>query len=562
MSTPYKVRSLPNTSIYTIITLVCILLISLSSTLCFGETNHYNNLSVEVILNKSDIGYDLAPLIKYNETEGSVNIIRIEEPIEDVTEDIIKSEVVKDYTIPLEPGNVTDFDVNWPPGVYYLFRSHLNWDVTVLIYEVSSKDRIPDVSGLSINFIIPTQPLLVKKSWEVWSLDLSSPLLVDLKIMEFMVNLGYQEFGTSIISQELTKMEFIKDDLKILISSINNSSSEDTLGEGSAIISIDGPNGSIGQQEVQDIEKVLEFLKLDPTIWENATYSQFDKVEFEYLPTFPIDLGVLNWSEILSTEFGWLTNESIITGLSKSDIDQILGLAENVNVSLNPSIYFSGDVWSIVFKNDSEYSESIFLMNNAWCPPFPPGNGLISPSPIPTPQPKNGDYYWLFYITAAVIIIVLIGLFSYSRIKRRLILDNCNRKKIFEYIKSNQGIHFNKILRELEFQPGALSYHLNVLEKGEYIKSIQDGSHRRFYLYGTKSDFKIILTTIQQRILSIVYERPGISQTNISKIIGRNKMVINYHIKILNDADLISLEKEGRERKIFTTKNAAMYLSV
>jgi predicted transcriptional regulator len=105
-----------------------------------------------------------------------------------------------------------------------------------------------------------------------------------------------------------------------------------------------------------------------------------------------------------------------------------------------------------------------------------------------------------------------------------------------------------------------MSYHLNVLEKGEFIKSIQDGNYRRFYLFGTKSDLKIALTTIQLRILSIVNERPGISQVKISESIGKNRMLVNYHIKILIDAGVLALEKSGRESHCFTTETTALYL--
>ena len=41
----------------------------------------------------------------------------------------------------------------------------------------------------------------------------------------------------------------------------------------------------------------------------------------------------------------------------------------------------------------------------------------------------------------------------------------------------------------------------------------------------------------------------------------KNRMLVNYHIKILDDADLISMEKEGRRSMVYTTGNAETYLS-
>ena len=79
-------------------------------------------------------------------------------------------------------------------------------------------------------------------------------------------------------------------------------------------------------------------------------------------------------------------------------------------------------------------------------------------------------------------------------------------------------------------------------------------------MFGTKSDLKIALTSIQLRILSVVDERPGISQSSISKTIGKNRMLVNYHIKILSDAGIVLIEKSGRESACYTGSNAENYL--
>ncbi|MCK5561555.1 MAG: winged helix-turn-helix transcriptional regulator, partial [Thermoplasmata archaeon] len=186
--------------------------------------------------------------------------------------------------------------------------------------------------------------------------------------------------------------------------------------------------------------------------------------------------------------------------------------------------------------------------------------GLEDKFPIGRKVDSPNQFLYIILATTCVVVLIALGGFSYTRLKRRAILDNLNRKNIFEYIKANHGVHFKAILRELNFKPGAMSYHLNVLEKGEYIKSIQDGNYRRFYLFGTKSDLKIALTTIQLRILSIVNERPGISQVKISETIGKNRMLVNYHVKILIDAGVLALEKSGRESHCFTTETTALYL--
>ena len=135
-----------------------------------------------------------------------------------------------------------------------------------------------------------------------------------------------------------------------------------------------------------------------------------------------------------------------------------------------------------------------------------------------------------------------------------------NRKLIFEVVKTKPGVHFMALSEQLGLVIGVLSHHLNVLEKNNLIKSLQDGKYRRFYLYDEKIEYKLILTSIQQSILFIVTHDPGITQSRISEKMGKNKMVINYHIRILRDVGLLAIEKNGRETNCFPT-NAALNLT-
>jgi predicted transcriptional regulator len=252
----------------------------------------------------------------------------------------------------------------------------------------------------------------------------------------------------------------------------------------------------------------------------------------------------------MRTELVWLTNQSVISGLNNSGIENI-----SRSVQAGSEIFIDDDL-------DAFESNILNKEVEGWYDVYSFSEGLDKwlPGEQVTPSDEWNLYAILGLVIATVVLILMVT-FSYTRLKRRAILDNLNRKNIFEHIKANQGVHFKALLRELNFKPGAMSYHLNVLEKGEYIKSIQDGNYRRFYLFGTKSDLKIALTTIQLRILSIVNERPGISQSGISKTIGKNRMLVNYHIKILADAGIISLERSGRESQCYTTGNAETYLT-
>jgi predicted transcriptional regulator len=319
-------------------------------------------------------------------------------------------------------------------------------------------------------------------------------------------------------------------------------------------LTVDAPKAEFDEYLNNDIKNMLNYLNVDPNEWDNAMRVNPERFIWELVPSVPIEPETFAWGAAIKAELQWLQKESIVTGFTDDDLAQIDQVANTNKTGEYTLIYYSNGSW---FPNPllggDTFGEFSLGLNINDLPKRRPGEDGYAPT--------RGFPYFTLGIISTVVILLALGTFSYSRLKRRSILDNLNRKNIFELIKKDPGIHFKKILRELNFKPGALSYHLNVLEKEEYIKSIQDGNYRRFYLFGAKSDFKIMLTSIQLRILSVVDERPGISQTKISDAIGKNRMIVNYHVKILLDAGILSLEKSGRESQCFTTSNAELYLT-
>ncbi len=457
------------------------------------------------------------------------------------------------------------------------------------VVEITPENEWVYLTGLSVKIVIPTEDKEIITVWQTFTLGLDFKIETDDSILVNMKNQGYEEVGKGIISENYTLLSFKKGNIFVSIASgseaIRESDSTDTFGGDEnksysepapppvveddtanqnpqyppgvqeTVITVQGPKVDVVNTDVdQDMQNMLEFLGVDPNEWANATRAEYNVPEISIQPSVPIDHETFDWTAAIATELQWLREESIIIGITDSDMYQI---AKNVKLddenAISRIVYYN-NTFNQVSKTDLMilgYDELAFQLNKDDMPPPIPSEGEVQDGFFP---------HFILTILSAIVLIIAIGTFSYSRLKRRSILDNLNRKNIFEHIKANPGIHFKKLLRELDFKPGALSYHLNVLEKGEFIKSIQHSNLRKFYLFNVKSDLKIALTKIQLRILSVVDERPGISQSSISRTIGKNRMVVNYHIKILADAGILSLEKSGRTSECYTTKHAALYL--
>jgi predicted transcriptional regulator len=161
----------------------------------------------------------------------------------------------------------------------------------------------------------------------------------------------------------------------------------------------------------------------------------------------------------------------------------------------------------------------------------------------------DSDFPWIFILLVFIVIPIVIGLiiFGYSRIRREDLLNQENRKKIYEFITNNPGEHFRALQRAVDLEVGVLSHHLNVLEKEQLIVSEQDGNNRCFWAAGVKHDTdKVRLSRIQENILKEIQEDPGITQSQIARKMGVSRKVIFYHVKFLRNSGVVREEKVQR----------------
>jgi len=147
----------------------------------------------------------------------------------------------------------------------------------------------------------------------------------------------------------------------------------------------------------------------------------------------------------------------------------------------------------------------------------------------------------------------------YTRIQKEDVLDQFVRGQIYGFIKTNPGVHYNQILRKVGVKNGTLSYHLGVLEKTELIQSRREGlKYRAFYPTGMnfpKAE-RFRLTDLQIRIIGSIRNQPGMTQKEIARLLGQKPQTINYNIKVLGQAGLISVVKAGRKTRCFPASDS------
>ena len=142
----------------------------------------------------------------------------------------------------------------------------------------------------------------------------------------------------------------------------------------------------------------------------------------------------------------------------------------------------------------------------------------------------------------------------YSRLQKDTLADEPTRQKLLKYIYSEPGANFKQLKDKLSLHNGTLAHHINILESHDVITSYRSGRQRLFFPIGINQNISrntLITNDTQKNILNIVKNKPGITQSMISKKLNMSRQKINYHVNTLVDKAFLNIEKEGRITRLY-----------
>ena len=254
--------------------------------------------------------------------------------------------------------------------------------------------------------------------------------------------------------------------------------------------------------------------------------------------------------------------ENIVVELIDENGNYVSNIQTNVTGSFVLSNVTPGNYSIIVYyEHEKIYQENITFQGNESLrhdiiiplqkdDPDDTGAGAIS---------ADDDSSCLLVIIIPLVTLVLLIILSlaiFSRIRRSHILNHETRDRICSHIRENPGAHFTAIKKDLGLSTGVLSYHMERLERENFVISRAEGKYKRFYPPRWDQPPAIHLSQIQEIILEQIKRRPGISQSDLGSSIGRNRKVINYQAHQLRELGLIEIEKEGRESRCYFVRDA------
>lgn len=131
------------------------------------------------------------------------------------------------------------------------------------------------------------------------------------------------------------------------------------------------------------------------------------------------------------------------------------------------------------------------------------------------------------------------------------VLELPTRKELFEHVRANPGIHFNKLKRDLDIETGALQYHLRELEEYDVLESeTYQGKRRIFVARELNEEEKSILATLRyettRRVLLYLLREGPARNKQIAAEIGVTPATISWHLSNLVEVGVVKELRESR----------------
>lgn len=144
--------------------------------------------------------------------------------------------------------------------------------------------------------------------------------------------------------------------------------------------------------------------------------------------------------------------------------------------------------------------------------------------------------------------------------KIKNMLENGNRRRVYEYVHANPGCTIADVAAVLGMNIGTVNYHLNMLEKEHKIcldRQEKAGKFVRLYsnTVARNENYKKVCrhihNTVSKAMLVALMENPGITNKHLTEIFGLKKSTVSWHIDRFSTDGIVSAIQEGRLKRYF-----------
>ncbi|MFX0070067.1 MAG: hypothetical protein ACFFAO_03165 [Candidatus Hermodarchaeota archaeon] len=143
-----------------------------------------------------------------------------------------------------------------------------------------------------------------------------------------------------------------------------------------------------------------------------------------------------------------------------------------------------------------------------------------------------------------------------SRITKKDVLSNVNRRKIFEFIKENPGTYLNKIVKKLNYNINLVSWHVKTLLKFECINTSKIENHEVYYITEINPNLVRKIHFISKEKCKIIIEyfkkhRKIKRKSDLYNNLDMHHNTIKKYLELLEEFNII-IKTNGKGEPLYT----------
>ena len=137
--------------------------------------------------------------------------------------------------------------------------------------------------------------------------------------------------------------------------------------------------------------------------------------------------------------------------------------------------------------------------------------------------------------------------FLFFRLPAERALDHFTRGQIYGFVTANPGAIYTEVRKALRLTNGSATYHLSVLERAGFVRSVRQGRIRRIYSAGPSARLgSNVVSHLQVTILDLFHAKGPMTQAEAARALGMTRQRVHYNVKGLSSLGLLGPVGAGR----------------
>jgi len=133
------------------------------------------------------------------------------------------------------------------------------------------------------------------------------------------------------------------------------------------------------------------------------------------------------------------------------------------------------------------------------------------------------------------------------------VLELETRRKIYDLVTKNPGLHLSKIAELLNMRISLVEYHLFYLGKNQIVVSVNESGYTRYYAKGEigtedKKALALLRQNVPLRIVILLLKCDSSQHKELLQNLDVAPSTLSYHLKKLVKCGVISVQTYGEEK--------------